>query len=310
MSADKKSASPVPLPLWQTMGIACGSGMFAWCFAHPFEMWKNTTMMSPPGTSQVECFRRTSRKGFFTGLSSGLARQVVYSTARLGCYPIFRDSFLSAKVKMGFAESADPKNASILDRALAGGTAGAFASCLSSPVEVCLVLQTTGETKLSIFGAAKSVFRNSGIGGFWSGIGPLTARAALVGVSQVAVHDQVLTKLRLRNGRRETPLNDNLVINIASVITAFIYSAVTMPVEVARVRMSAEAKLPPGTEKKYHNAVQCVSRVIREEGAKAIFTSYVPYFGRCGSHTVVCFFAIEYVTRLARERRAAAAAKH
>ncbi|EPY35230.1 solute carrier family 25 (mitochondrial oxoglutarate transporter), member 11 [Strigomonas culicis] len=291
------------------MGIACGSGMFAWCFAHPFEMWKNTTMMAPPGTSQVDCFRRTASKGFFTGLSSGIARQVVYSTARLGCYPIFRDSLLTAKVQMGYAESADPKHATLLDRAIAGGSAGAFASCLSSPVEVCLVLQTTGETKMSILGAAKSVLRSNGIAGFWRGLGPLTARAALVGVSQVAVHDQVLTKLRLRNKQRAAPLNDNLVINIASIITAFIYSMVTMPVEVARVRMSAEAKAPKGVEKKYHNAVQCVARVIREEGAKAIFTSYVPYFGRCGSHTVVCFFAIEYATRVARERRAAAAAK-
>ncbi|KAK7196960.1 Mitochondrial carrier protein [Novymonas esmeraldas] len=301
-------AAPLPpIPRWQTLSVSGFAGMFAWCFTHPFEMWKNTVMTSPPGTSQREAFRETARKGFYTGLSSGLARQVVYATGRLGCYPIFRDGILQGEVMLGLKQSADPAGATVLDRALAGGSAGAFASFLSSPVEVCLVLQTTSKQKMSVAQSVRCVLGNSGVAGFWSGIGALSSRAALVGVSQVAVHDQVLTMLRHRNVRRADPLNDNLVVNIASVLTALFYSVVTMPVEVARVRMSAEAKLGAGAERRYHNVLQCIGRIFKEEGVLAMYDSYLPYFGRCASHTVICFFVIEFMTRNLRERRRAQA---
>ncbi|KPA78617.1 putative mitochondrial mitochondrial carrier protein (MCP12) [Leptomonas pyrrhocoris] len=298
--------SPTPIPLWQTLGISGGAGMFAWCFTHPFEMWKNTVMMAPPGTSQLSSLKATAKKGFYTGLCSGLMRQVVYTTARLGCYPIFRDGILQGEVAMGLKKSADPLHASVLDRAVAGASAGVFASFLSSPVEVCLVLQTTSKEKLSVLQALKCVLSNSGVTGFWSGFGALASRAALVGVSQVAVHDQVLTMLRKQNVKRPSPLNDNIVVNVASSITALIYSAVTMPVEVARVRMSAEAKLGTGVERKYHNVVQCIGRIAKEEGVLAMYDAFFPYFCRCTMHTILCFFTIEYVTRTLREKKAAA----
>lgn len=298
-------ASKVALPKWETLTIAGGAGMFAWCFTHPFEMWKNTVMTSPEGTSQVAAFKMTAKKGFYTGLSSGLVRQIVYTTARLGCYPIFRDGILQAEHKMGLKKDADPISANLLDRALAGAAAGVFASFLSSPVEVCLVLQTTGKEKTSMVQAARSVIANSGVKGFWRGFGALGSRAALVGVSQVAVHDQVLTMLRKYNHTRPQQMNDNLVVNIASVITAFIYGVITMPVEVARVRMSAEAKLAAGAEKKYTNVVQCIGRIAKEEGVLAMYDAFLPYFCRCAMHTVLCFFTIEYVSRELKRRKAA-----
>lgn len=153
--------------------------------------------------------------------------------------------------------------------------------------------------------AVTGVWKNSGLLGFWRGFGALGTRAGLVGIAQVAVHDQVLTKLRIYNRKRAAPLNDNLVVNIASVITAFIYGVITMPVEMARVRMSAEAKLPPGQVKKYTNTLQCISRVAKEEGLVSVFDAFLPYFCRCASHTVICFFCLEYATRTLKTRRAA-----
>ena len=306
LAPPKRVIAPAsPIPRWQTLGISGVAGMFAWCFTHPFEMWKNTVMMAPPGTTQLACFKKTAQKGFYTGLSSGLVRQVVYATARLGCYPIFRDAILEGEMVMGLKKSADPLSATVLDRALAGGSAGAFASFLSSPVEVCLVLQTTSKEKMSVPQTVKCIWSNSGLKGFWSGIGALASRAALVGVSQVAVHDQVLTMLRKRNVKRPSPLDDNIVVNIASAITALIYSAVTMPVEVARVRMSAEAKLPAGVEKKYRNVVQCIGLIAKEEGVLAMYEAFFPYFCRCAMHTILCFFTIEYATRKIKQNSAA-----
>lgn len=299
-------ASQITVPRVQVLGISGFAGMFAWCFTHPFEMWKNTVMMSPKGTSQVAAFKNTAKQGFYTGLSSGLMRQVVYTTCRLGCYPSFRDSILQGEKLLGMKSDANPANANLFDRALAGAAAGIFASFLSSPVEVCLVVQTTSKEKPSIVQAARGVMSNSGVSGFWRGFGALGSRAALVGIAQVAVHDQVLTNLRGINKARPAPIDDNLVVNIASVITAFIYSIVTMPVECARVRMSAEAKLAAGAEKRYHSVLQCIGRISKEEGVLAMYDAFLPYFSRCATHTVLCFFTIEYMTRMIKQRKAAA----
>lgn len=299
--------SPVkqtPLPMLTTLGISGSAGMAAWCFAHPFEMWKTTVMMSPPGTSMMEGLRRTFQKGLYTGLSNGLARQVVYSTARLGFYPLVRDSLMQGEVAMGLRQSADPACATIFDRVAAGGLAGVFASFLSSPIEVSLVLSMASKEKMSMLQALSSIWNNSGLTGYWRGFGALGSRAAVVGMAQVGVHDQVLTKLRMYNRARASPYNDNLVVNVASVITALIYATITMPIETARVRMSAEARLPPGTEKRYHNAVQSISRIFREEGCIALYDAFLPYFGRCATHTVLCFFIIEYMNRAMRARMA------
>ncbi|GET87843.1 mitochondrial carrier protein, putative [Leishmania tarentolae] len=304
-TASAPKAPAPPLPLWQTFGVSGFAGMFAWCFTHPFELWKNTVMMAAPGTSQLDCLKETARKGLYTGLSSGLMRQLIYATARLGCYPSFRDGILQGEVALGLKKSADPAGATLFDRALAGASAGAFASFLSSPVEVCLVLQTTskGKEKLSMLQACNGVLKGRGVTGLWSGFGALASRAALVGVSQVAVHDQVLTTLRKHNVKRADPLGDNLVVNIASVTTALFFSIVTMPVEAARVRMSAEAKLSAGVERRYHNVVQSIGRIFKEEGLLAMYSAFAPYFARCSIHTTICFFTIEYCTRTLKERR-------
>lgn len=304
MSPDTVKASQIVLPQYQVLGLSGFAGMFAWCFTHPFEMWKNTVMTSPAGTSQFGAIKTTAKKGFYTGLSSGLLRQVVYTTCRLGCYASFRDAILQGEKKLGLKSDASPANANLFDRALAGAGAGVFASFLSSPVEVCLVLQTTSKDKPSVLQAGRTIFSKSGPAGFWSGFGALGSRAALVGIAQVAVHDQVLTTLRGFNRVRSAPYNDNLVVNAASVITAFIYGIITMPVECARVRMSAEARIA-ASERKYTNVLQCIGRIGKEEGVLAMYDAFLPYFCRCATHTVLCFFIIEYVTRQVKERKAA-----
>nr|CCC94314.1 putative mitochondrial carrier protein [Trypanosoma congolense IL3000] len=298
MSKDAQTPVNTPLPKAYTIGIAGFSGMFGWLFTHPFEMWKNTVMTAPKGSSQKECLAKVWQRGPYRGLSTGLLRQAVYAPARLGCYPIFRDSLMAFK---GTPDAAP----TVGDRALAGALSGAFASVLTSPVEVCLVLQMTGASKQSLSRAALTVYSINGITGYWRGVSALASRAALVGVAQVAVHDQVLSVLRRRNLSYSQlhgaqPYGDNIVVNAASILTALFYSIVTMPVEVARVRMSADT-----SKQKYTGVCQTIGRVVREEGVLAVYDSFAPYFFRCATHTVVCFFTIEYITRMVKGWRAA-----
>merc|ERR1719354_1133122 len=70
--------------------------------------------------------------GVYDGLSAGIARQMVYTTCRLGCYDMFRDAIVGMK-------SGDSKHVTILDRILAGAISGGFAAFISCPVDVAMV---------------------------------------------------------------------------------------------------------------------------------------------------------------------------
>jgi solute carrier family 25 (mitochondrial oxoglutarate transporter), member 11 len=274
MTQEKKKVPFVP-----QLAIAGVSGCLAWCLTHPFENLKNRIVKAEPHTPLMQTVRETCNSGFYKGLSGGIYRQIVYATVRLGCYEPFRDCICS-----------DPANPSILERAAAGASAGAFASVLTSPIEVCLVLQTSSAEKVSFASAGKRVLEQSGIAGFWRGIGPLMARATVVGICQVAMYDQCSTFLRKHNVEKKRNWSPNMIFCMASGFTAIFYSIITMPIELARIKMSSQL----GNGKlKYRNVPQTVMTVVREEGVLAVYDSFLPYASRCSIHTISCFFIME-----------------
>lgn len=272
-----------PTPLAVQLTISGVSGCAAWLLTHPFENLKNRIMKAPPGTPLMQTVRDTRATGFYKGLSGGIYRQIVYATVRLGCYAPFRNIITS-----------DPKNPTIVERAAAGAAAGAFASLLTSPIEVCLVLQTSSSEKVSFSTAAGRVLKQSGVLGFWRGIGALMSRATIVGICQVAMYDQASATLRRINDERQMQWSKTQVFIYASCFTSIFYSLVTMPIEMARVRMSSQL----GSELKYKSVLQTIAKVGKEEGFRGIYGSVLPYTGRCSVHTIACFFIMEYLAQL------------
>ena len=78
----------------------------------------------------------------------------------------------------------------------------------------------------------------------------------------------------------------------SSMSAGLIYSVITMPFETAKNRMAfqkpdAAGKLP------YNSTVQTISSVARAEGPLALWNGFLPYYGRCGGHTVTMFIAVD-----------------
>ncbi|EPY29645.1 solute carrier family 25 (mitochondrial oxoglutarate transporter), member 11 [Strigomonas culicis] len=269
-------------------------------------MWKNNVLIAPRGTSQMDTFLETRQKGFYRGFTTGLIRQTVYATSRLGLYPHIRRGLLESEVRLGLKDNSDITRASLIERASAAAVSGAVASFLSSPVDVCLVLQTTNKERVSLPAIIGSVWGASGVKGFWRGYGALGTRAAIGGASQIGVHDHILTHLRQYNARRATPFQDNWVINTASFCTSFICTVVSMPFEYARVQLSMESKKPRGVPRRYTSTFQCLGRVLREEGLATIYSAFFPFWCKYLIHISVCFFVLEYGNRELRAQKARA----
>lgn len=275
-----EEATKKKVPLIPQLAISGLSGCLAWVLTHPFENLKNRIVKAPPHTPLLQTVRDTQKSGFYKGISGGIYRQIVYATVRLGCYEPFRDQICK-----------NPADPTLLERAAAGASAGAFASVLTSPIEVCLVLQTSSAEKMSFSTAFGRVLQQSGVTGYWRGIGPLMARATVVGICQVAMYDQSSSFLRKYNVDNKRNWSHNTIFCMASGFTAIFYSIITMPIELARIKMSSQ--LGSGAQLKYRNVPQTVMTVVREEGVLAVYDSFLPYASRCSIHTISCFFIME-----------------
>ena len=72
-----------------------------------------------------------------------------------------------------------------------------------------------------------------------------------------------------------------------------IYSLITMPLESAKNRMSFQKPDPATGKLPYTSTAQTVSTVARAEGVLALWNGFLPYYGRCGGHTVTMFIAVD-----------------
>jgi len=265
-------------------------------FVHPMDVLKTRMQLLGSGgknTGVVSLasgiLKNEGAKGLYSGLSAAMMRQVTYTTARLGLYGSLRDLI----VKPG-------QQATLGQRVLAGVGAGAIASSVCNPIEVCLVrMQSDGRLPKAeqrnykhIFDALGRVAREEGILTYWRGCTPTVVRAIVVSVTQVAGYDQIKASL-LNSGW----FQDNMYCHLSSsVLAGFIYSAASLPFDTTKTRMQTQK--PVDGKLLYTSTAQTMSHIIRNEGPKSMWKGFLPYFGRCGGHTVTMFVFVEQYKRL------------
>jgi len=283
--------APKPLSKSVIFGTSGLGGIAGWIVVHPFNtlaVRMNLTSMSssgPPKSFFTFAGDLISKEGFgglYAGIGAGCLRQVFYATSRYGLFETFRDGLAKYR-KTDFAQ-----------RFAVASVAGGCAALISCPVEVCLVRmsndaslpvdQRRGYT--SVFDAVIRIAREDGLAAFYRGSQPFVLRAMVVGGTQVATYDQFkqLYKPYLGGGLTNT--------FISSMSAGLIYSLITMPLETAKNRMAFQKPNSKGVLP-YTSTMQTVSTIAKAEGPLALWSGFMPYYGRCGGHTVAMFIAVE-----------------
>jgi len=73
----------------------------------------------------------------------------------------------------------------------------------------------------------------------------------------------------------------SFVAQLASGLTAGATGAfIGTPAEVSLIRMTADGRLPPEQRRNYKNVFNALSRIVREEGVRALWTGCTPTIGR------------------------------
>ncbi|KAK4158362.1 putative mitochondrial 2-oxoglutarate/malate carrier protein [Chaetomidium leptoderma] len=281
------------------------SGMVATTVIQPVDMVKVRIQLAGEGKAggpkptPLSVTREIVASGkaldLYTGLSAGLLRQAVYTTARLGFFDTFMKSLtVRAKDKgqsVGFAE-----------RATAGLSAGGLAAMIGNPADLALIrmqsdgLRPVAERKnyRSVIDALSSIAKSEGVGALWAGAAPTVVRAMALNFGQLAFFSEAKAQLKAR-----TDWSINAQTLSASAIAGFFASFFSLPFDFVKTRLQkqsrgADGKLP------YKGMVDCFAKVAKQEGLTRFYRGFGTYYVRIAPHAMVTLIVADYLGFLTR----------
>jgi solute carrier family 25 oxoglutarate transporter 11 len=276
------------------------SGMVATSVIQPVDMIKVRIQLAGEGTSggpkatPLSVARQIVSSGkvldLYTGLSAGLLRQAVYTTARLGFFDTFMGS-LSARAKdqgrqIGFA-----------DRATAGLGAGGIAAMLGNPADLALIrMQSDGLKPLaerknykSVIDALSSIAKSEGVTALWAGAAPTVVRAMALNFGQLAFFSEAKAQLKAN-----TDLSARTQTLSASAIAGFFASFFSLPFDFVKTRLQKQSKGPDG-KLPYKGMADCFTKVAKQEGILRFYRGFGTYYVRIAPHAMVTLIVADYL---------------
>lgn len=264
------------------------SGMVATTVIQPVDMVKVRIQLAGEGVSggpkptALSVTRQIVGSGkvldLYTGLSAGLLRQAVYTTARLGFFDTFMAKLTARAKEQG-------RQIGFSDRATAGLSAGGIAAMIGNPADLALIrMQSDGLKPLaerknykSVIDALGSIARSEGVAALWAGAAPTIARAMALNFGQLAFFSEA--KVQLKN----SGLSSQAQTLSASAIAGFFASFFSLPFDFVKTRLQKQTKGPDG-KLPYRGMVDCFAKVARQEGALRFYRGFGTYYIRIAPH--------------------------
>lgn len=265
------------------------SGMVATTVIQPVDMIKVRIQLAGEGVAggpkptPISVTRDILASGkaldLYTGLSAGLLRQAVYTTARIGFFDTFMGS-LSARAK------ANGKQVGFSERATAGLSAGGLAAMLGNPADLALIrmqsdgLKPVAERKnyKSVIDALTSIAKSEGVGALWAGAAPTVVRAMALNFGQLAFFSEAKAQLKQR-----TQWSANAQTLTASAVAGFFASFFSLPFDFVKTRLQKQSRGPDG-KLPYKSMVDCFAKVAKQEGVMRFYRGFGTYYVRIAPH--------------------------
>lgn len=276
------------------------SGMVATTVIQPIDMIKVRLQLAGEGVATgpkptpISVTREILAQGkvldLYTGLSAGLLRQAVYTTARLG----FFDTFMK-----NLAKRAEEKGTQVGfgERAGAGLAAGGIAAFIGNPADLALVrMQSDGLKPLaerknykSVVDALSHIVRSEGVRALWAGATPTVVRAMSLNLGQLACFSEA--KQQLKTHTNWSARTQTLT---ASAIAGFFASFLSLPFDFVKTRLQKQQKGPDG-KVPYKGMVDCFKKVTAQEGLLRFYRGFGTYYVRIAPHAMVTLIVVDYL---------------
>jgi len=281
------------------------SGMVATTVIQPVDMVKVRIQLAGEGkaggprATPLSVTREILASGkaldLYTGLSAGLLRQAVYTTARIG----FFDTLMG---KLGARAKARGQSVGFSERATAGLTAGGLAAMIGNPADLALIrmqsdgLKSVAERKnyKSVIDALSSIAKSEGVGALWAGAAPTVVRAMALNFGQLAFFSEAKSQLKAR-----TTWSSNTQTLSASAVAGFFASFFSLPFDFVKTRLQKQQRAPDGTLP-YKGMADCFVKVTKQEGIMRFYRGFGTYYVRIAPHAMVTLIVADYLGWLTR----------
>lgn len=290
--ATSAESKPKELPKPVIFASSGLGGCMGWCVVHPANtvaVRMNLSAMQGKKFSFSGMVKQSGLMSVYDGLSAGVLRQVFYATGRFGLFETFRDELHKIRGKTDFAS-----------RVCVGAVTGGIAAYISCPMEVAVVRMSNDSTLpkeerrnyKNVFDTGQRIIKEEGVAAFWRGSGPFVTRAMVVGVFQVATLDQFKGFYADWLKQRKNSIPN---VFCAAMTSGFIYSIATMPLESSKNRMASQKADPVTGKLPYTGTLQTLKSVMATDGFMAFYNGFLPYYIRCGGHTVTMFIFVQLI---------------
>ncbi|KAI1504786.1 mitochondrial carrier domain-containing protein [Biscogniauxia marginata] len=281
------------------------SGMIATTVIQPVDMIKVRLQLAGEGVATgpkptpISVTREILAQGkvldLYTGLSAGLLRQAVYTTARLGFFDTFMKRLTTRAKEKG-------TNIGFAERAGAGLLAGGLAAFIGNPADLALIrMQSDGlkpvaqrQNYKSVVDAMTSIVRSEGITALWAGASPTVVRAMALNLGQLAFFSEAKAQLKTR-----TTWSTKTQTLTASAIAGFFASFLSLPFDFVKTRLQKQQRGPDG-KLPYRSMVDCFAKVARQEGLLRFYRGFGTYYVRIAPHAMVTLIVVDYLGFLTR----------
>ena len=237
------------------------------------------------GDALVKISRQEGVSALWKGLGAALWRQTVYGTTRYGSYE-------PVKKALGVNGNGDSP---MWKKILAGCISGGGSSFIANPFDkVKIRLQADMATDAAlrrhngVFGALIDIVRSDGVLKLWRGATPTVTRAAVGGMSELSVYDEIKQQLIAQE-----IVTSGLPLHLTCALSAGLFSCFCMnPFDVAKSRIMNQRPDSQGVLK-YSGMLNCFQKSVQAEGITSLWKGFFASYARIGPRVVIIFLMIE-----------------
>jgi len=272
------------------------SGMAATVCIQPIDMVKvriqllaGSAEAAGPVTIASNMLKNEGFSAFYTGLTAGLTRQVVYTGARLGLFDIFTAKVKKPGQALSFAENAGC--------ALA---AGGLAAIVGNPADLALIRMQADSMKpvaeragyTNVFSAMALIVKSDGPAGLMAGWIPTSTRAMALNFGMLAFNASSKDVLK-GYGVSGAPLTFG-----ASAIAGFFASFFSLPFDYVKTQMQKQNPDPVTGELKYKSAIDCAMKTLAEGGPLRFYAGFPTFYVRIAPHAMITLIAQDNIKKI------------
>merc|ERR1719440_2419242 len=225
---------------------------------------------------------------FYTGLSAGLTRQVVYTGARLGLF----DKFTAAVKTPG-------KNLSFAENAGCALSAGGLAALAGNPADLALIRMQADSMKApaeragytSVVGTIGMIVKADGVGGLMAGAAPTATRAMALNFGMLAFNASAKDALA---GAGVTGAPQ---VFGASAIAGFFASFFSLPFDFVKSQMQSQKPDPVTGELPFKSSIQCATKIMSEGGPLRFYAGFPTFYVRIAPHAMITLIAQDAIKK-------------